>query len=307
MVVESAVDAATRGEHRNVAPLATACGCIVLACCLSSSCGGSSSSPTPVSQSTSSGPPSTGPSVNIAPVIESISASSDRVEVDTEITLTAVVKDQETPIEQLKFDWKAEAGTFSGDGAVVKWRAPKDIKTPADFEIRLTVTETYGSPNSAGVRPQNVTNGSLPGIRVHNSNKELEDLSIQFLTDFAHSNVPASICVRDFSDSCRGKTEERGDIEANRSHFEILNYSLTTKSVIVASSGVSANMVIACSFTSRIKACDPGDKACVVGDVGTARGDCILTGKYENRRWWLCDSHFIGRLTGALRNFFGRQ
>jgi hypothetical protein len=142
---------------------------------------------------------------------------------------------------------------------------------------------------------------------VHNSNKELEDLSIQFLTDFAHSNVSASTCVRDFTDSCKGKSDERGDIEANRTHFEILNYSLSMKSVAVASSGLSANMVVACSFTSRIKSCDPGDKACVIGDVGTARGDCILTGKYESRRWWLCDSHFAGRLAGSLRNFFGRQ
>jgi hypothetical protein len=307
MSVELAVDAPTRGEHRNVAALAVARGCIVLVCCLTSGCGGSSSSPTPVSQSSSSRPPSTGASVNIAPVIESISASSDRAEVDAEITMTAVVKDEETPIEQLKFDWKADAGTFSGDGAVVKWRAPKGIKTPADFEIRLTVTENYGSPNSAGVRAQNVTTSSLPDIRVHDSNKELEDLSIQFLTDFADSKVPASTCVRDFSDSCRGKVDERGDIEANRTHFDILNYSLSMKSVVVAQSAVSANMVVACSFTSRIKLCDPGDKACVVGDVGTARGDCILTGKYENRRWWLCDSHFIGRLTDSFRNFFGRQ
>lgn len=306
MGVELVLDAPMRRERRNVAALSAACG-FVFACCLFTSCGGSSSSPTPVSQSSSTRPPATGPSVNIAPIIESISASSDRVEVDSEITLTAAVQDQETPIEQLKFEWKADAGTFSGDGAVVKWRAPKDIKTPADYEIRLTVTESYGSPNSAGVRPQNATNGSLQGIRVHNSNKELEDLSIQFLTDFAHSNVSASTCVRDFTDSCKGKADERGDIEANRVHFDILNYSLNMKSIVVASSGVSANMIVACSFTSRIKACDPGDKACVVGDVGTARGDCILTGKYENRRWWLCDSNFAGRLASSFRNFFGRQ
>jgi hypothetical protein len=307
MGVELLVDLPTPGGHLNVAALAAACGVLLFAGVLTSGCGGSSSSPTPVSQSSSSRPPSSGPPVNVAPVIESIRASSDRVEVDAEITLTAEVRDQETPIEQLKFDWQADSGTFSGDGAVVKWRAPKDIKTPAEFEIRLTVTETYGSPNSAGVRAQNVTTGSIPGIRVHNSNKELEDLSIQFLTDFAHSSIPASTCVRDFTDSCKGKSDERGDIEANRTHFEILNYSLSMKSVAVASSGLSANMVVACSFTSRIKECDPGDKACVVGDVGTARGDCILTGKYENRRWWLCDSHFIGRLTDSLRNFFGRQ
>jgi len=41
-------------------------------------------------------------------------------------------------------------------------------------------------------------------------------------------------------------------------------------------------------------------------DVGTARGDCRLTGTYENRRWWLCDSHFVGKLLDSMRWFFGR-
>jgi hypothetical protein len=278
---------------------------ILLACIVHPGCAGSSSSPAPASQSPVG--PSAGPSVNVAPVIESITPSSDRVEVDNEITLTAVVTDHETPVEQLKFEWKADAGTFNGSGPSVTWRAPKDVKTPVDYEIKLTVTETYGTPNSAGVRPQNVTTGSVPAIRVHDSPKELGDLSIRFLTDFANSSVPASTCVRDFSDSCRGKTDERGDIEANRVHFDILSSSLTLKSVTVASSALTANMVVACSFTSRIKACDPGDKACVVGDVGTAHGDCILTGKYEDRRWWLCDSHFIGKFVGSILNFFGRS
>ena len=306
MLVESGVDALRRGVHRHVAAIAVACGFVLLVSIVTSTCGGSSSSPTPVSQSPSSRPPSAGPSVNVAPVIESVSASSDRVEVDDEITVTAAVQDQETPIEQLKFDWKADAGTFSGDGAVVKWRAPKDVKTPADYEIRLTVTETYGSPNTAGVRPQNVTNGSISGIRVHNSQKELGDLSMQFLSDFATSSVSTSTCLRDFSDSCGGKAEERNDIEANRVHYEILNSSLTLRSVTVATSRVAAKMVVACSFTSKTKVCDAGDKFCVVGDVGTARGDCILTGTYEARRWWLCDSHFQGRLADSMRNFFGR-
>ena len=307
MGVVFVVDGSTSRKHGRAAAIAAACGVCVLLGFLISACGGSSNSPTPVSQSNSSPPPSSGPSVNVAPVIESISASTDRVEVDNEITVTAVVQDQETPVDQLRFDWSADAGTFSGEGPVVKWRAPKDIKTPADYELRLKVTETYGSPSSTGVRPQNVTTGSVPVVRVHDSQKELGDLAMQFLNDFAQSGVPASTCVRDFSDSCRGKAEERGDIEANRLHFEILNSSLTLRSVSVSSSGLSANVVVACSFTSRIKACDPGDKACAVGDVGTARGDCILTGKYEERRWWLCDSHFIGRLAASLRSFFGRS
>ncbi len=307
MGLESTV-ASPRNQGRHGArQLATGLAWSLCAGFLIAACGGSSNSPTPIGQSSSSSPPSSGPSVNVAPIVESISASSDRVEVDDEVTLTASVKDQETPTEQLKFEWKADAGTFSGDGASVKWRAPKDIKTPADFEIRLTVTESYGPPDSSGVRAQNVTTASVPAVRVHNSPKELGDLSLRFLSDFADSSVPASTCVRDFSDSCRGKSDERGDIEANRVHFEILSSSLTLRSVTVASSGLTANMIVACSFTSKVKACDAGDKSCVVGDVGTARGDCILTGKYEDRRWWLCDSHFAGRLADSMRNFFARK
>ncbi len=270
-------------------------------------CGGSSNSPTPVTPPSSSGGPSTGPSVNLAPVVESITLSAERVEVDSEITLTANVKDQETPIDQLKFEWKAAAGAFTGEGSSVKWRAPKDINTPADYEISLTVTETYGTADSSGKRPQNVATATAPSVRVHNSPKELGDMSVQFLTDFAHSSVPPNTCLRDFTDSCRGKADERGDIEANRVHFEIQSFSLTLRSVSVATSGVSANMTVACSFTSKTIACDPGDKACVVGDVGTAKGDCLLTGKYENRRWWLCDSHFAGKLADSMRLFFGRR
>jgi hypothetical protein len=286
--------------------VAASFGAVALAGFFFFACGGSSSSPTPVTPPSSSGGPSTGPSVNSAPIVESITSSSERVEVDSEITLTANVKDQETPIDQLTFQWKASAGTFSGEGVSVKWRAPKDIKTPADFEISLTVTEAYGAPDTSGKRQQNVTTATGPSVRVHNSPKELGDMSIQFLSDFANSSISTSTCLRDFTDSCRGKADERNDIDSNRVHYEILSSSLALRSVNVASSGLSANMTVACSFTSKIKVCDPGDKACVVGDVGTARGDCLLTGKYENRRWWLCDSHFAGKLADSMRLFFGR-
>src|SRR3954466_5861728 len=98
MGVELAPDIPTRRQFRYVAAAAAVYGFVVSAAVLSPGCGGSSSSPTPVSQSSSSTRPSSGPSVNIAPVIESISASSERLEVDEEVTVTAAVKDQETPV-----------------------------------------------------------------------------------------------------------------------------------------------------------------------------------------------------------------
>ncbi len=99
--------------------------------------------------------------------------------------------------------------------------------------------------------------------------------------------------MRDFSDGCRGKADEKSDIESNREHFVITNSSLRFQSVRVSPSGMSADTSVACSFTSRITKCEPGDKACVVGSVGTVAGDCALTAVYEQQRWWLCTSNFL--------------
>ena len=280
---------------------------------LLAACGGSPNGATPISPLPPPPPASGGPSANLAPSIEAITVSSERVEVDDEITLTAVVKDEETPLDQLAFQWKAEAGTFSGEGASVKWRAPKDAQTPADYEIALTVTETYGTPDTSGVRPQNMSAAKSPVIRVHNSPKELGDISMRFLSNFADSTVPAATCLRDFSDSCRGKGEEKVDIDHNRAYYRILSSSLELKSVSVAPSRSNANVTVACSFTSRVESCSPSGPsvpACsTVGSTESVKGDCNMTAVYEQKRWWLCDSRFAsnGLLPTSMRGFFGRR
>jgi hypothetical protein len=51
-----------------------------------------------------------------------------------------------------------------------------------------------------------------------------------------------------------------------------------------------ADIRATCEFSSRVKA---------TGKVELARGDCLLTGVYENKQWKLCDSTFRGStLTG---------
>jgi hypothetical protein len=287
-------------------------GCALALVLAASACGGAHSA-TPVAPQSPSVPSSGGPSVNLAPVIEGIALSSERVEVDNEITLSASVKDDETPVEQLSLAWKADAGSISGDGASVKWRAPKDIATPADYTVTLTVTERYGVPDASGVRPQNVTTATSPVIRVHNSPKELGDMSLLFLSDFAKSTVPSSTCLQNFSDSCRGKADERGDIDTNRKYYLILSSSLDLRSVSIGSNKTNANMTVACAFTSRIVNCsnsDPSSPACSkVGSTESVKGDCVLTGVYEQKRWWLCDSRFLskGLIPAAMRGFFGSR
>ena len=273
---------------------------LLMAALWSSSCGSTPMSPAPIGPVS---PPIT--ATNAPPVIESIVASAPRVEVDTDVTLTATVRDAETPTAQLRFEWKADAGTFVGQGASVQWRAPKGTVTPADYVIRLTVTETYGT----GGAQQNVVSGTGPSIRLHDSPKELETLAMRFLGDFANSSVSPATCVRDFSDGCRGKADEKSDIESNREHFVITNSSLRLQNVRVSPSGMSADTSVACSFTSRIIKCEPGDTSCSVGSVGTVAGDCALTAVYEQQRWWLCTSSFLNgrQVPLAFRSFFSSK
>ena len=191
---------------------------------------------------------------------------------------------------------------FTGEGATVRWRAPKGATTPADYAVRLTVTETYGASQ------QNVVNATSPVIRLHDSTKELGDLALRFLGDFANSSVSPSTCVREFSDSCAGKAARKTDVERNREHLTIVNSSLRLQDVRVASSGMTGDMRVACTFTSRIDKCESGT-ACVVGSVGTVVGDCVLTSVYEQQRWWLCTSNFVNGVNVplAFRSFFSSK
>ena len=272
---------------------------LVLALIVSGSCGSSPMSPGPVT------PPVT--AVNTPPVVESIVASATRAEVETDVTITATVRDAETPVAQLKYEWRADAGTFTGEGASVRWRAPKGAPTPADYAIRLTVTETYSASNAVGGSQQNIVNATSPVIRLHDSPKELGDLSMSFLGDFANSSVSPSTCIRDFSDSCRGKADEKADIEWNREHFVVVGSSLRLQNVTVGANGMTGNMSVACRFTSRITKCEPGDSGCAVGAVGTVAGDCRLTAVYEQQRWWLCSSNFDGAQVPGFRSFFSSK
>jgi len=269
-----------------------------LAGLLVAGCGGSPISPSPP-------PPPPPPAVNEPPRIQSLSVQKDRVEVNEEISVTAVVTDAETPLEQLSYDWQADAGTFSGQGATVKWRAPSPSSTPVEYALTLTVTEAYGVPDATGVRPRQQVKATSPAVRVHNSPKELGDLGMRFLNDFANSSIPADVAVREFSDSCRGKREEQQQIADNRQNYQILSSQLRLRTAAVASESNRGNVVIACEFWSRVKQCVPGLPNCKPGNTEHVAGDCRLTSLYEQKRWWLCDSNFEGELLPSVRAFFG--
>jgi hypothetical protein len=260
-------------------------------------CGSSPSQPGPIQQ-----PP---PQLNTPPTIDSIVASTSRTEVDTDVTLTATVRDAETPVSQLAFEWKADAGTFTGTGASVTWRAPKGVATPVDYIIRLTVTETYGNAQ------HNVVNGSSSVIRVHDSPKEIGDIGTHFLKMFGDSSISTNACVSDFNDAvCSfGRDQEKSDIDYNRAHYLILNFDLGPPRVNYTAGANRAEVLIRSSFTSRIINCSGWPNGnCVLNATESVTFDGYMPMVYDSGRWWICESHALSvkGISPLMERFFGR-
>ena len=242
---------------------------------------------------------------NTPPVVKSIVAGSDaHAEVGTPIALTATVEDAETPVDQLTYAWSAPTGTFTGTGASVTWTPGADAQTPADVTVTLKVTETYGSPQQT-----NTASGTV-SVHVNNSPKELADMSLRFLDNFAHSQVSADTCVSEFSSNCSGKKDELSDITGNRHDFLILSSTLRHTGIDSAPVHAKTTVHTFCAFTSRVITKDPvtcSADDCPFNSVQSVQGDCYTTNVYEQGRWWLCESHFNAThaVTAFERAFFG--
>ena len=236
---------------------------------------------------------------NTAPTIESIAVSSARVDAGQEVQLTASVKDAETPLDQLTYTWSASpvSGTFTGSGAVVKWRAPMQQATPALYLLTLTVTEKY---TSSGQTREN-TVSSTASVHYNDSPAEVAHLGIDFLVDkFANFNVSPAQAVSNFSDSCKGKADELGDVTENRANFHILSGTFTPTSVAFNSGLTTGTVDGPCAFE------DIPNSGPNAGRKERVSGTCHLTTVYENFRWFLCVSNFEPPYDVALLSLKGR-
>ena len=110
--------------------------------------------------------------------------------------------------------------------------------------------------------------------------------------DFINSSVPASECVRNFSDTCRGKTSELRDIEFNRDNYTMLSASkYAIRSVSVVTPWVRGEIRASCEFHARTRK---------TNQTGVAAGTCSLTAVYDADRWWLCDSSFTATTRSSV-------
>jgi hypothetical protein len=248
---------------------------------------------------------------NAEPVVTSLTAVGSRpdepagfADANEELKVTAVVTDAETPVSDLTFEWAADAGTFTGTGPSVTWKAPALFGAPTMAKITLTVIERYTGTDATGnpvSREHRVS--AVTSVSVHDSEKEIGDLATAFLTDFSNSAISPEAAVRYFYDGCSGKAAELQDIKDNRATYVVNSYKLGTPRVSVDFEGT-------CAFRARkadacvSMSCEWHSTEIASGDNGVARGTCYLTSVYRDTKWQLCTSEFEG--TTSFRTAFMR-
>ena len=289
---------------------------ILAACALSLSiaaCGGDSKPPTQpppvVNPPTNSEPPA-----NTRPAIDAITAQGRRAkqpprfaDVKETIDLAATVRDPETPIDELTYQWTATAGTITGTGRNVTWTAPDTVADPKDpkgqtVTITLKVIEAYGHPGQAKIFSQDTS--ATVTVSLHDSVTEVGGMSVRFLEEFSkpQTNRDWRDVMRDFSrNACPVPNEydaERESVEDHIANYVMHSYSIGPASVTVNFGGICAVGPLpgdAC-ITSRVMWNSSGPNG------GTTRGTDHLTAVYSqsDQRWWLCSSRYLADTsTGA--------
>jgi hypothetical protein len=214
-----------------------------------------------------------------------LTVNSSRVEAGEELRLTAVVRNAGVLPDTLAYAWSVSpaAGVFVGSGAQVSWRAPGRQKTPNLYELGVVVRERFTSMHGVFERP---LSASSVTVHYNDSSAEATRLASQFLSDFGTFSVSPEQCVRNFSDRCRGKQEELGQIQGNRANYHILSSTFTATTISFDASRTSGIVEGPCVFE------DTPNFGPDAGRRERVSGTCVMTTVYENFQWRLCDSHF---------------
>ncbi|MBS1819227.1 MAG: IPT/TIG domain-containing protein [Acidobacteria bacterium] len=232
-------------------------------------------------------------------------------DIDETVQVVASVADSETSPSSLEYAWSGP-GTLTPSGSTLTWKVPSSFAggTPATATIGLTVTEKF---TESGVQHQQSTSGSFP-VRVHDSQKEIMDAGEDFLLLFSDSSKTTDQVLHNFSTTCdngKGRTNEASDTDQNRRLF-IQNFAAAR---VARRPPVTFNFVRGGCFPSGRQ--QPNTDACSAytvhwevtyksdGRRETADGIDYVSAVFENDRWLLCHSDFIGSvtnpLTGAVR------
>jgi hypothetical protein len=255
---------------------------------IAAACGGKS----PIGPGTNP-PPDPGPVViNTPPVIGKFTVQGSKTneppsfaDVSEEVPISVDVTDAESQITALKFNWSA----------------PATIQAPTDLMINLEVVETY---TSQGKPVENKVTGST-SLSLHDSVKEVGDMSRQFLLDFSDSSIKdIPYIMRNFQPDCYGTADETTQVTDNRRNFQITEWRVDPAKTTINFGG-------SCPFPAR--PAQRGDACSYVptywksivlrtfdglrqGDTTIANGiDHVAASYYrDQKRWRLCDSQYEG-------------
>ena len=281
--------------------------CAVALAAVLISCGASPPTTPPPPPQPNPGPPPQ----NTAPTVESITVQGRRprqpasfADVRETVDVRATVRDPETSIDELTYEWSATAGTFSGTGRNVTWTAPETATTPSTVTITLKVVEQYGRPGEPKDFKHEVT--ATHAVKLHDSAREVGDMTVRFLTEFSkpQTNKDWQDVMRDFKASaCPDPREidaERDYVINHYTNFFMHEYRVENATVSVDFGG-------ACSYRGKA-----GDACAVVPiywdstDTRTnvrrsTKGLDHVSAAYStaDARWWLCSSQY--QETGTLR------
>jgi hypothetical protein len=256
---------------------------------------------------TSPPPPPVTPPANNLPVVDSITVQGSRLhepanfaDASESVAVAAKVHDDETAADQLQYAWTATAGTFTGTGPNVTWVAPSSVSSPADVTITLKVTEKYGT-NQAFEHSVEAT----AKLSLHDSVKEVGDMSRQFLLDFSDTTIKdADRIMRNFggTGTCPNPSapkDERDEVITHYTFFRMLNYRVDQASVTTNFGSTCPTVhghkpVDACAYVGVMwDSIDTRDNS-RVPNAGTDQ----ITASYSPRdaRWFLCSSDYDGHL-----------
>lgn len=247
---------------------------------------------------------------NNAPVIESIGVQGAKrnepanfADVSETVNVVATVKDDETAVDQLQYNWTATAGTFTGTGARVSWLAPATAATPGTVTLTLEIVERYNTTQEHRV-------SKTATVELHNSPKEIGDMAGRFLTEFSkpQTNKDWRDIMRDFkAAACPRPSEvdaERTDVEDHYNNYFMNNYRIDPASVTIGFGGgvcsypppfgqlgdACASVSVMWDSTRITDAKRPRATTVGVDHIAAAFST-------TDKRWYLCSSYFQGSST----------
>lgn len=283
-------------------------------------CGGSKPPTQPQPPPTVNPPVNTDPPANTKPIIDSITVQGRRprqparfADIRETVDVSASVRDPETAVEELVYQWTATVGTatigtFTGTGRVVTWTAPDSIGAPTQVTITLKVVENFGHPGQAKIFSHDTT--ATVTIALHDSQKEVGKMAVDFLDAFSQ---PKTITdwrqvMRDFNRSvCPDPSEfdsERESVEEHIRSFTMHAYTIGQPNVTVGFGSVCFGNLPGDACSSARVTWDS------TGPLGraVARGVDHLTAVYStnDQRWFLCSSRFEPDDTDRRSFYAGR-